>query len=165
MAPLAERVAAADVIILGTVRSSTRADADIAPEVFLKGPAQSGAVRVVAPLRQSECPLARLEQGNRVLLLLQGGNGAFEWPTGPAAYAINDGQAALAGSIPDARSEAELVHDIRSITNLYAVPAATPSEGAGIDWVKTVVPVTVALAIVLGIGLYLMRIWHRIDPT
>jgi hypothetical protein len=54
---------------------------------------------------------------------------------------------------------------VRGITEQYAVPAASAGDGAGIDWWKTVLPVGVATLALFGVGLYLMRIWHRIDPS
>ena len=62
-------------------------------------------------------------------------------------------------------AEAELVSRIRALTNQYTVPAAAESESAGIDWGRTVVPVGFAVLALFGVGLVLMRIWHRIDPS
>jgi hypothetical protein len=45
------------------------------------------------------------------------------------------------------------------------VPAANQSEGASLDWVRVVLPTTIVVLIVFGIGLVLMRTWHRIDPS
>jgi hypothetical protein len=63
------------------------------------------------------------------------------------------------------RSEVEVVSSIRAITGQYAVPAATEAEGAGIDWGNTVLPLGLVLLVIFGIGLVLMRVWHRIDPS
>jgi len=43
--------------------------------------------------------------------------------------------------------------------------AAIGEEGAAIDWIGTVLPVSAALLVVFAIGLLLMRTWHRIDPS
>jgi hypothetical protein len=61
--------------------------------------------------------------------------------------------------------EAELVARVRSLTNQYAVPASSRGEGAGIDWTRTILPVGAALVAIFVIALFLMRIWHRIDPS
>jgi hypothetical protein len=45
------------------------------------------------------------------------------------------------------------------------VPAQTNSQGASLDWIKVVLPTALVVLAVFGIGLYLMKIWHRIDPT
>jgi hypothetical protein len=75
---------------------------------------------------------------------------------------LKDGRAINSGG---SYLESELIAQVRSVTNRYAVPAASPSEGEGIDWGKTVVPLSIALGAVFIIGLFLMGIWHRIDPT
>ncbi|MDZ7727312.1 MAG: hypothetical protein U5Q44_03460 [Dehalococcoidia bacterium] len=59
----------------------------------------------------------------------------------------------------------ELVDDIRAVTGQSSEPATEDAEGADIDWIGTVVPVTAGVVIVLGIGLVLMKEWHRIDPS
>jgi hypothetical protein len=62
-------------------------------------------------------------------------------------------------------AEADLVEEIRGITGQYAVPPQSESEGQGIDWWKTVLPVGGAVLGIFVVGLFLMRIWHRIDPS
>lgn len=62
-------------------------------------------------------------------------------------------------------SESGLIELIRHETNQFAVPAQSAAEGEGIDWVWTVLPVGGATLAILAVSLYLMRIWHRIDPS
>ncbi len=165
-APLAARVAQSDVIVIGSVQSASGSAASVVPEAFLKGPARPEALSLRKPDQPPECPLADFTAGARVLVLVSARDGGYAWPDAAYAYVLKDGQARLAtDQIADDRLESQLVSDIRSVTNLYAVPAKNGSDGASIDWVKTVVPVTIALVLVFAIGLWLMRIWHRIDPT
>lgn len=165
-APLASRVTQADVIVIGSVRTAGPDSSTVAPEAFLRGPTRPDTLTLTKPARDPECPLAELTAGSRVLLLLNTSSDAYGWPDASLAYVLKDGHATLASrQIADDRLEAELISDIRSQTNLYAVPASNTGDAAGIDWVKTVVPVTVALLVVFGIGLVLMRTWHRIDPS
>ena len=79
------------------------------------------------------------------------------------AYLLRDPQTETGGKVP--ASELDVVQKIRALTGQYAVPAASEDDGAGIDWSHTIVPMGVVLLIVFGIGLVLMRVWHRIDPT
>lgn len=160
-------MAQADVIVVGHIIGQSPYGAGVAPEAFLKGRARPEDIVLQRPAQPPECPLAALPgQGARVLLLLQATNGGYAWPDESMAYVLEGGNARLASeSLKDDHTEPALLSDIRSQTNLYAVPAAKNSEGASIDWKSTVVPVSVALGIVFVIGLVLMRTWHRIDPS
>jgi hypothetical protein len=162
---MAMRVAQADLIVLGMVTAASATSARIAPTAYLKGPAQAGEVEVRRSGRETECPLADLQPGTRVVALLQSASGMMAWPDATQVYDLRGGQATSGPPSNDAKPESELLQEIRTVTNQYAVPAANADEGASLDWVKTVVPVSVALLIVFGIGLVLMRTWHRIDPS
>jgi hypothetical protein len=163
--PLATRVQEADLVVLGTVTASGASDATIVPTAFLKGPAQPGEVVVHRPTQDPECPLADIQAGTRVLAMISSSSGTLQWPEGGQLYLLRDGNATNGPPAPETTTETVLLQQIRSLTNQYAVPAASNSEGASLDWLKTVIPVTLALLVVFGIGLYLMRIWHRIDPS
>lgn len=164
--PLAGRVAQAEVIVVGTIQAVEPDRATALPEAFLRGPARPDALRLQKPVRTPECPHAEFTAGNRVLLLLNPADGGYAWPDASLAYVLRDGRARLAtDQLVDDRIESQLISDIRSQTNLYAVPAGRSDSGAAIDWMKTVIPVTAALVVVFGIGLLLMRTWHRIDPS
>lgn len=167
VAPLSARVAQADVIVVGHVASQSPLSAGIAPEAFLKGPARPEELSILRPAQAPECPLAALPgAGERVLLMLRATAGGYAWPDEPMAYTLAGGRATLlSDTLADDRTESSLVADIRTQTNLYAVPATTNDDGASIDWKKTVLPVAAALLVVFGIGLLLMRTWHRIDPS
>ena len=96
------------------------------------------------------------------MAFLRSANGQPQWPGAAQVFWLIDGRASgLGGNV----SESDLVQKVRAITGQYAVPAASQSEGAGIDWRNTVLPLSVALAFVFAIGLVLMRVWHRIDPS
>jgi hypothetical protein len=86
-----------------------------------------------------------------------------EWPLTNQVYVLDQGRAHMEGDKD--RTEAEVVNAIRGVTGQYAVPAANDDEGAGIDWKSTVLPLGIALALIFAIGLVLMRLWHRIDPS
>lgn len=152
------------MIAVGTLES-TGAALQLRPEAFLKGPARPDAMPIVPPTRAPECPLANLNAGDRAMLFLSTSGSGFAWPDAAYAYVLKDGHGRLTGDVADDHLESQLVSDVRSVTNLYAVPAKDTSETAGIDWMKTVLPVAGALVLVFGIGLLFMRTWHRIDPT
>jgi len=152
------------VIVVGTVESAGDS-LQLWPEAFLKGPARPDAMPIVRPAEQPECPLANLKEGDRAMLFLSASGSGFGWPDAAYAYVLKDGHARLTGDVADDHLESQLVADVRSVTNLYAVPARDTSEAEGIDWMKTVLPVAGALVLVFGIGLLFMRTWHRIDPT
>ena len=162
---MAMRVAQAGLIVLGMVTTSSVTSARIAPTAYLKGPAQAGEVEVRRPERESECPLAELQPGTRVVAFLQLSSGIVVWPDATQVYDLKGGQAMSGDPSNDVKPESELLQEIRTVTNQYAVPAANQDDGASLGWVKTVIPVSVALLVVFGIGLVLMRTWHRIDPS
>lgn len=163
-------IEANSVIVIGTVATVTNSQARIVPEAYLKGPVS--AADVVIQSAGPGCAAVPLKPGERVLLMLAASNGELIWPQidSPGAYLLEDGRAASLGSVSgqnvdNAPTEAEVVDHIRGITEQYAVPAHSDSEGASLGWIKVVLPVALVTLAVFGIGLYLMKIWHRIDPT
>ncbi len=162
--PLTARIQDSPVIVLGAIED-VGGSLQLRPEAFLKGPARLEPLLLLRPGQQPECPLAKLSAGDRVMLFLAPSGTGFAWPDAAYAFVLEDGHARLTGDVADDRAEAQLVAEVRAVTNLYAVPAKDTSEAEGIDWMKTVLPVAGALALVFGIGLLFMRTWHRIDPT
>ena len=77
---------------------------------------------------------------------------------------IEEGVATNGGDAAVSLSEDDLVTRIREVSGQYAVLATDASEGASIDWLRVVLPVTLAAIVILAIALVLLRIWHRIDP-
>lgn len=153
-------VAESEVIVLGTVDAANEKELILRPEAYLKGPATADRIRLV---RENDlCPSAELGPGDRVLVYMFTA-ARPSWPLINQVYVLADGHATREGEA--VRTEIEVVSAIRSLTGQYAVPAATESEGAGIDWSHTIIPLGVVMAILLGIGLVLMRVWHRIDPS
>ncbi len=135
--------------------------ARVHPEVFLKGPASADDIFFARSPIEDQCGRAPLATGDRALIYIFDATN----PTTPLpnqAFILRDGHATMGDQV---RTEAEVVAAIRSLTGQYAVPAATESESAGIDWSHTIFPLGVVMAILLGIGLVLMRVWHRIDPS
>jgi hypothetical protein len=162
----------ANMIVIGRVASIEADSAHIAPEAFLKGPASAAEIAIEGG-HHVGCASVELQPGQRVLLSLRAdSDGVVAWPLiddGPS-YLLENGRAVSLDprnnqTVANAPTEANVVDHIRSITEQYAVPAASESEGASLDWVKVVVPTAIACLVVFGIGLYLMKIWHRIDPT
>ncbi|MEP7215356.1 MAG: hypothetical protein ABI782_03835 [Anaerolineaceae bacterium] len=162
---LSEAVLGSDLVVIGVVREENGGGlVRIEPQAYLKGAASNDAIRLVPRSDQnsSSCELARLVEGTRLMAFLQSSNGQMVWPGAAQVFSLSEGRASGSGGN---LTESELVEKVRSITHQYAVPAASESEGAGIDWRQTVLPLSVALVIVFGLGLVLMRVWHRIDPT
>ncbi|MCY3505721.1 MAG: hypothetical protein OXH41_06130 [Chloroflexi bacterium] len=151
-----------DVIVVGELVTEAGAPA-IDPEAYLKGPAIAEAL----PLSDSptDCERAVLAaEGSRVLVALRREGGGFQWPVPAAFFVIESGVGSNSGDNPVSLSEDDLVTRIREVSGQYAVLATDESEGASIDWLRVVLPVTLAAIIILAIALVLLRIWHRIDP-
>ncbi|MFN0095637.1 MAG: hypothetical protein ACKVVT_12790 [Dehalococcoidia bacterium] len=155
-----ELAAAVSVVVVGTVE---RADLDqgavVRPEVFLKGPASS-ADFTFAP-SASGCEPAPLQAGDRTIVFV---SNPSRWPNVAEAIVFRRGEK-VGDGWPEVTTEEALIASVRHVTGQYVVPVPAAGQGAGIDWWKTVVPVGVALAIIMGVSLFLMRIWHRIDPS
>ena len=166
--PLSNLVTAvpeAGVIVLARVQAVEPATSvTLAPEAFLKGSAGAGALLLAAGPGAVSCAPASFAVGERVLVLLPRDD-ITVWPDVAHAYELANGSVLAKSSIDTVRREADVVASIRGITGQYAVPAASRSEGAGINWTGTILPVGAALAAILVISLFLMRIWHRIDPS
>ena len=131
----------------------------------MKGPASGSPILLRSPNSVSSCPRAELADGSRILAILRAGDRDLDWPWAWDVYLLKDGLATNAGANPVSLPEADLIRSIRDVTGQFAVPAKTADEGASIDWVGTVVPMTAALLVVFAISLVLMRAWHRIDPS
>ncbi|WP_322794899.1 hypothetical protein [Tepidiforma sp.] len=152
------------LILIGTAA----ADGDslvIEPEGFLRGTASREPVRLGETPPDPACGPAPLKPGERYLLFLDVDAAGAHWPAAGAAFALRDGRATRLDEGLPAAPEAEVVSQVRSLTGQYAVPAQQGQSGAGIDLRGTILPVGVVLLVVFGIGLVLMRIWHRIDPS
>jgi hypothetical protein len=158
--PQEQRIAESQLIVIGQVVEQAPALLVVRPEAFLKGPASGEDIRFEG--EYFGCPLSAAVDGDRALIFVDDAS----QPTVPLVtdvYVLREGRAQRGET--DSVSEVQLVNEIRAITEQYAVPAASESEGAGIDWQTTVLPLGAALAIVFVIGLALMRVWHRIDPS
>ncbi len=149
-----------DVVVLGDLVDVDGTPA-IAGEVFLKGSVRAHAV----PLADgpAECPQAVLPAaGARVLAAVRQTPDGYLWPIPEALFVLTGGVATNgpAVSLP----EDDVISRIRDASGQYAVLATDPSEGVSIDWLRVVLPVVLAAAVILGISLVLLRIWHRIEP-
>lgn len=153
-------VAESELIVIGRVASVSEDSFELQPEAFLKGPSSGETMRFSG--RDAQCPTAELEAEDRVLIYV-GKADSLAWPLINQVYEFRDGRANREGEME--RLEIEVVSDIRAITGQYAVPAVTDDEGAGIDWGNTLLPLGAVLVIIFAIGLVLMRVWHRIDPS
>ena len=165
----------ADVIVLGIssavsyFESQGYAEFTVAPEAFLKG--RTSAADQVFRGEGAAQPAegcgeeARVNAGERLIVIANGAD-PYEWP-GPNGVFVERPEGWRSANPADATvyEEGELLARIRGLTGQYSVPAASEDEGEGIDWWGTVVPVGAVLAGLMGVGLVLMRIWHRIDPS
>jgi hypothetical protein len=157
---VALRTESSGTIVIATTASVSTTAARFTPEAFLKGPVTAGDLVLTNPDRNSTCTPADFVEGGRVVLFLS----TNRWPDSGSVLHLVDGEARWLGdayTVP----EQQLVDDIRTITEQYAVPPASSSESQGIEWWKTVVPVGGAVLGIFIVGLFLMRIWHRIDPS
>jgi hypothetical protein len=170
----AAQVRNAQLIVVGKVQAqgsdpkvTDRGWIDVVPEAFLKGNPSGAAIRFTTGL-PDPCsnPGIRIGDGDRVLLLATGDGGTIAWPGSRNVFLLADG-AAVSKDKGDTAGDTEksLVDRIRQQTNQYAVPASSKNEGAGIDWMMTIVPVGAAIVGLMVVGLLLMRVWHRIDPS
>lgn len=154
------------VIVIGVIEKKRNSDdVNIEPELFLRGAASREPIQLQPPEPAGACDPALLNDGDRVLLLLQSRGNRLVWPSDGYMFLLYEGLATNNGNTLITLSEAQLIENIRQVTGQYAVPAATTGEGARIDWVGTVLPVGGGLAVILVISLALMGLWHRIDPS
>lgn len=161
---LRETASDADIIVGGDVASVTGDVVVFQPSFYLKGSASAGEIEVHRDSTNG-CPAAEIEPDSRVIAVLQEGANGLDWPGPTQLFTLREGMATSDATPPAELRETELINQIRGETGQYAVPPSLDEEAASIEWLTTVVPLVVALLIVLGIGLYLMRIWHRIDPS
>jgi hypothetical protein len=158
-------ILAANVIVLGRVARGT-AGPQIVPEAFLKGTvSRQPVILPPEPATQAPCAPAQLPPDGRVLAFLSVTDGAVAWPGSGAVFILRDGQAARADGLSAPLAERQLVDRVRAVTGQLAAPPAEDEPGAGINWTGTIVPVGGLLLAVFAIGLVLMRLWHRIDPS
>ncbi len=162
---LEAEVEASSLVLVARVEEAEGTTISLKPEGFYKGPVRTQAIRLSRSPGDGECPWARFSIGDRYLVFLREQADGFLWPIEARAFLLLDGKASLTGGQPFSVGEEDLLSEIRGITGQYAVPAASEAEGEGIEWGSTVLPIAVALGIVFVIGLFLMRIWHRIDPS
>ncbi len=158
-APAAE-VLAFPLIVMARVETRSDGALELVPEFYLRGPALGGPLLLVP--EEGECPPAALEPDARILAGLEPAPGGWRWPAEGQVFVIRNGVARSG----DGRtiSEEELVAALRRTTGQLAYPG-TPEPGRTFDWLGVGLPVGVALAAIFAVGLYLMRLWHRIDPT
>lgn len=165
---LAQAVQASSLIVIARVTDATPArSALLQPEAFLKGSASNAGIPLEYPLDSSPCPLATLRPSSRVLVFLASQGGQPGWPGTSQVVDLDNATAVQqedGGFGPS--TEAAWVSRVRSVTGQYAVPSrGGDGGGASIDWNKTILPVGAAIAGLLVVGLALMRVWHRIDPS
>ena len=154
------------MVVVGEVIDAVPGErAIIEPSLYLKGP--TSAEELMLPYRETEagCNSAELPAGERVLLVLGREDGRVAWPGESQVFLLRDGRAYQGSGDGPSQSELELIDRIRGVTGQYSIPAQTEDERARLDWTGTVIPVGLAVLVVFGIGLVLMREWHRIDPS
>ncbi|GIW12657.1 MAG: hypothetical protein KatS3mg062_0096 [Tepidiforma sp.] len=163
-AALDAAVLEANVIVVGTVREAPDGP-ELQPEAFLKGTVSREVIRFSPAALPEGCSPAKLEDADRVLVFLTTQGSLPAQPAATAAFVLRDGLAVRADGGGQALPEVQLVERIRALTGQEAVPPEAGEQGAGIELRETILPVGVLLLAVFGIGLVLMRVWHRIDPS
>jgi hypothetical protein len=155
----------ASVVVIGNVAAGPSADETlVVPERYFKGTAEARSF-VLRGSSGSGCPWIGVEHGTRLLLVLESEGNQLAWPDSSRVFLLEDGRATNAADSTWSLPEEELESRIQDLTGQDSIPVESGQEGETIDWVGTVLPVAVALIIVFGIGLAMMRVWHRIDPT
>ncbi len=159
---LAGATGEAEVVVLGEIRDGP-ADGglQIHPSVYFKGPAGSADPALVR-VPEGDCPAAELQTGQRIIFFGRSTSGGLVWPSAGAVVFLTEGSALLPGS-GERLSESALVALLQRETGQYAVPAGPRSPIA--DLQSAILPVTLALVALFAVGLVLMRVWHRIDPS
>ncbi len=157
-------VLAANLIVVAEVREASPFP-ELAPETFLKGTVTGQVIRFNSPALPPPCQPAAIPRGARVLAFLSTEGGGASWPASSALYVIRDGTAVRSDGEAPPVSAVELLERIRALTGQQAAPPSSGESAAGIDWTGTILPVGALLLAVFGIGLVLMRTWHRIDPS
>jgi hypothetical protein len=156
---------AASVIVLAEVGAgSTEQEVILRPEVYFKGAAE-GREFLLVRSDGGECPEAQLVPGTSVLAFLESPQSGLAWPDRSRVFLLESGIATNGASPPWSLAEEELSERIRALTGQSSVPADPGDDGSTIDWTGTVLPLSVALGLVFVIGLAMMRVWHRIDPS
>lgn len=169
-ATIEEQAATASVVVLGVVSGPDEVAGggrsfSLRPEVFLKGASTARSQVFTLAAQDSGCEVATVEQGARVLVFAHGSN-PFPWPHPLGVFVEHpDGWRSTHPALSVSYTEAQLLDRIRAITGQLAIPAANTGDGAGIDWLTTVLPIGGVLLGLMAVGLILMRIWHRIDPS
>jgi hypothetical protein len=162
---LREATESASVILVANVVAAPNADnVVLRPETYFKG-AADGREFVLTRTGGGECPDAKFSPGDRILMLLSNNHNQLAWPDESRAFVLDSGTATNAGLERWSLSEDELSDRIRALTGQASVPAVPGDDGPTVDWVGTVLPLTAALLVVFAIGLAMMRVWHRIDPS
>jgi hypothetical protein len=169
-AALRAAVDQADIVVVGRVKTATnrlgRVAALLEPEAFLKGPVIRADIDFEGLASAAACDLPALAAGQRVLVIIPRSREPFPWPGVNTLYYLEGGLARSANPAgPGGVAEPDFLSTIRSITGQYAVPAESDTEGSLIDWRATIFPVGGALLALFGVGLLLMHVWHRIDPS
>lgn len=161
----ARAAAQAPLVVLARVEAVGDTSATLLPEAYFRGAATGQPIALIRPAHVAPCAYADLETGDRIIAIVPESQD-LRWPGPEVVYHLRDG-VAFHDSPPDRDSLAEtaLIDKVRAATGQYAVPAASDSEGASLDWKGAVLPVGGALLVVFAISLALMRLWHRIDPS
>ncbi len=154
-----------DVIVLaevGNVRESSPMQVELHVAAYLKGPPN---VQVLRALYTDGHCEAELSVGDNVIAALTGfPGGKILWPSKGSVLFLENGHVFSDGGQSLGITEANLIEDIRAVTGQYAIPANSLNEGASLNIRSVIIPVLIAAVCILGIGLFLQRIWQKIDP-
>ena len=164
-----QAVQASSIIAVARVEAAGEDSLTLRPEALLKGSVSGETVGIARPDTDpdSGCVLAELQRSQRVFIFLAASEGRVFWPSVQQVFVIEpSGDARQLQQLGFGRpTEASMVKLVQDITGQYVIPAETEEEGQGIEWGSTILPIGLALGVVFVIGLFLMRIWHRIDPS
>ena len=162
---LYQSISGYDVIVfaeVGNVLETSPKSIELHVSAYLKGPPIA---HVLTPRYTDGHCEAQLSSGDSVVAALKGFPGAkILWPSKGSVFFIKRGNVFDDEGSNLGITRDQLIKVLRESTGQYAIPAKFSSEAASLNMRSVIIPVLIAAVCILGIGLFLQRIWQKIDP-
>ena len=154
-----------DVIVLaevGNILETSPKSIQLHVVAYFKGPPTA---HVLMPMYTDGHCEAQLSSGDIVVAALRGFPGAkILWPSKGSVFFIKKGNVFDNEGSSLGFTREQFIEVLRESTGQYAIPAKLSSEAASLNIRSVIIPVLIAAVCILGIGLFLQRIWQKIDP-